>query len=112
MLEIVVTALATLFTTIGPFDVAAAFVALTSSATPAERRSYAVRGTLIATVILGVFALTGDFILSSFGISMAPARPDVHESIQSTATGIADKPIGLLARFRLSKRDKTLPLKT
>ena len=74
MLEIVGIALATLFTTIGPFDVATAFAALTSSATPAERRSYAIRGTLIATVILGIFALTGDFILTSFGISMAALR--------------------------------------
>ena len=44
-------ALATLFTTIGPFDVAAVFAALTSQATPTERRSYAVRGILIASVI-------------------------------------------------------------
>jgi multiple antibiotic resistance protein len=47
---------------------------LTSSATPAERRSYAVHGILIASVILGVFALTGDFLLTSFGISMAALR--------------------------------------
>ncbi len=74
MLETVGIALATFFTTIGPFDVAAVFAALTSSATPAERRTYAVRGIVIASVILGLFALTGDFFLSSFGISMAALR--------------------------------------
>jgi multiple antibiotic resistance protein len=74
MLEIAGIALATLFTTIGPFDVAAVFAALTSSSSPADRRSYAVRGILIASVILGVFALTGDLLLASFGISMAALR--------------------------------------
>ncbi len=74
MLEIAGIALATFFTTIGPFDVAAVFAALTSSATPSDRRSYAVRGILIASAILGVFALTGDFLLASFGISMAALR--------------------------------------
>ena len=74
MLENTGIALATLFTTIGPFDVAAVFAALTSSATPADRRSYALRGILIASVILGVFALTGDFLLASFGISMPALR--------------------------------------
>ena len=74
MLEITGIALATFFSTIGPLDVAAVFAALTTSATPAERRSYAVRGILIASVILGVFALTGDFLLAGFGISMAALR--------------------------------------
>ena len=74
MLETAGIALATFFSTIGPLDVAAVFAALTSSATPAERRSYAVRGILIASVILGIFALTGDFLLASFGISMAALR--------------------------------------
>lgn len=74
MLEIMGIALATFFSTIGPLDVAAVFAALTSSSTPAERRSYAVRGILIASVILGIFALTGDFLLAGFGISMAALR--------------------------------------
>lgn len=74
MLEIAGIALATFFSTIGPLDVAAVFAALTSSATHAERRSYAVRGILIASVILGVFALSGDFLLASFGISLAALR--------------------------------------
>lgn len=74
MLEITWIALATFFSTIGPLDVAAVFAALTTSATPDERRSYAVRGILIASAILGLFALTGDFLLAGFGISMAALR--------------------------------------
>ncbi|MDD5461764.1 MAG: MarC family protein [Methylococcales bacterium] len=74
MLEVAGIALATFFTTIGPLDIAAVFAALTSSATPAERRSYAVRGVLIASIILGLFALSGDFLLAGFGISMAALR--------------------------------------
>jgi multiple antibiotic resistance protein len=62
------------FSTIGPLDVAAVFAALTTSATPAERRSYAARGIVIASVILGVFAFSGDFLLAGFGISMAALR--------------------------------------
>lgn len=74
MLEIAGVALATLFTTIGPFDVAAVFAVLTSTATPEDKRSYAVRGILIASAILGVFALTGDILLAGFGISMPALR--------------------------------------
>jgi multiple antibiotic resistance protein len=60
MLETAGIALAIFFSTIGPLDVAAVFADLTTSATPAERRSYAVRGILIATVILVVFALRNE----------------------------------------------------
>jgi multiple antibiotic resistance protein len=74
MLEAAGIALATFFTTIGPLDIAAVFAALTSSATSAERRSYAIRGVLIASIILGLFALSGDFLLASFGISMPALR--------------------------------------
>ena len=49
-------ALATFFATVAPVDVAAMFAALTATAAPAERRSIAIRGIVIATVILLVFA--------------------------------------------------------
>lgn len=66
--------IAVLFTTVGPLDVAAVFAALTVNATACQRRDYAVRGVLIATTILLIFALTGDFLLTSLGISMAALR--------------------------------------
>jgi multiple antibiotic resistance protein len=67
-------ALATFFATIGPIDVAAMFAALTATASAAERRSIAIRGAVIATVILLVFALLGKVMLASLGISLAAMR--------------------------------------
>lgn len=67
-------ALATFFATIGPIDVAAIFAALTTSSDVAHRRSMAIRGTLIGAAILLVFALVGEALLMSFGISLAALR--------------------------------------
>lgn len=74
MLETISVSLATFFATIGPIDVAAVFAALTPRATPAQRRTIAVRGTLIATVILLAFALAGEALLRILGISLAALR--------------------------------------
>lgn len=71
MLETAALALTTFFATIGPLDVAAIFAALTVHATPGYRRAMAVRGTLIATAILLLFALTGKLLLAGLGISLA-----------------------------------------
>lgn len=74
MIETAALALATFFATIGPLDVAAIFAALTANATPRHRRSMALRGTVIATVILLLFALIGEVLLASLGISLAALR--------------------------------------
>ena len=74
MIETAGLALATFFATIGPFDVAAMFAALTASKTERERRAIAIRGTLIAVGILLSFALIGETILGSLGISLAALR--------------------------------------
>ena len=74
MIETASVALAALFATVSPIDVAAVFTALTAAATPAERRPIAIRGTLIATSILLVVALAGKFFLSGLGISLAALR--------------------------------------
>lgn len=66
--------LATFFATIGPIDVAAIFAALTSHATLQYRRKMAVRGILIAASILITFALVGEVLLTSLGISLAALR--------------------------------------
>ncbi|WP_269619313.1 MarC family protein [Zhongshania sp. BJYM1] len=66
--------LATFFATIGPIDVAAMFAALTSGVSAKKRRHTAVRGVLIAGVILLAFALLGEFILNAMGISLAALR--------------------------------------
>lgn len=74
MIETASVALATFFATIGPVDVAAMFAALTATGTAQHRRSMAIRGTLIATVILVAFALIGELLLASLGISLAALR--------------------------------------
>ncbi len=74
MIETAAIALATFFATIGPLDVAAIFAALTTSSDEAHRRSMALRGTLIGAGILVLFALVGEALLTSFGISLAALR--------------------------------------
>ena len=74
MLETATVALATFFATIGPPDVAAMYAALTASESPKRRRQMAIRGTLIAGTILIVFAIIGEFLLASLGISLAALR--------------------------------------
>lgn len=74
MIETAVVAFTALFATIGPIDVAAIFAALTSTATRAARRAMAVRGTMIATVILVTVALIGEPLLDVLGVSLAALR--------------------------------------
>ncbi len=74
MLETAVIAAATFFATIGPLDVAAMFAVMTGDYTPKERRRTALRGTVIATVILLVFALLGERMLAGLGISLPALR--------------------------------------
>ncbi len=72
MIETAGVALATLVATIGPLDVAAIFAALTAGATPQQRRSMAIRGSVMAAVILVSFALVGELLL-------ARSRPETDE---------------------------------
>ena len=74
MMETAFVAFATLFATIGPLDVAIVFASLTGDMLPARRTSTAIKGTVIATVILLFFAVFGKSVLGLFGISMAALR--------------------------------------
>jgi multiple antibiotic resistance protein len=74
MNETAIVALATFFATIGPLDIAAMFAALTAHQSAEQRRSMAVRGTLIGGGILLTFALVGETLLASLGISLAALR--------------------------------------
>lgn len=74
MQEIALVAFATFFATIGPVDVAALFAALTPRASAAQRRSMALKGVAIATGILLMFAIFGNAVLVSLGISLAAMR--------------------------------------
>lgn len=74
LFETAMVAFTTFFATIGPLDVATIYAALTPSVTLQQRRSMAIRGTVISGVILFSFALAGDFILASLGISLAALK--------------------------------------
>jgi multiple antibiotic resistance protein len=74
MLEAAAVAFTTFFVTIGPIETAAMFAAITNNRTTQHRRSMAIRGTLIATGILLIFAMLGDWLLGRLGISLAALR--------------------------------------
>lgn len=74
LLETGLVALTTFFATIGPADIAALFAALTTGHTVRERRTMALKGTLIGAMILLFFALFGEAVLSSFGITLPALR--------------------------------------
>lgn len=74
MTDTAIIAFATFFATIGPIDVAAIFAALTPHATLKRKRIMALRGTLIASAILILFALAGEWLLAALGISLAALR--------------------------------------
>ncbi|GLQ58159.1 MarC family protein [Devosia nitrariae] len=67
-------ALATLFATVGVADIAFIFAGLTKDNTPAERRTFATRGVVIAAVILFFFGIAGNVILDLFGITIPALR--------------------------------------
>ena len=71
VLEAFSVAFTTFFATIGPIDVAAMFAIFSGDLDAKERRLTAMRGVLVASVILFLFALLGEWILSILGISLA-----------------------------------------
>ncbi|MBT6117141.1 MAG: MarC family protein [Rhodospirillaceae bacterium] len=70
MTDILVFQFVTLFVMIDPVGVAALFVGIAAHIAAAERRAMAVRGVAIATVVLVTFAIVGDLLLRSMGISL------------------------------------------
>jgi multiple antibiotic resistance protein len=74
MFKTAIVAFMTLFVTVGPIDVAAMFAALTSKNTTSQRRSMAMKGSLIATTILLVFSIFGERLLGHLGISLPALR--------------------------------------
>src|SRR5262245_37133384 len=64
-------AFATFFVTIAPLKVVPVFAVLTQHGDPAYRRRMAVKGTVIAGIILLLFGIWGDDILRLLGISLS-----------------------------------------
>ncbi len=74
MSDLAALAFATLFATVSPIDVSAIFAAITVNASQRARRRMAIRGVVIATIVLGLFAVIGDWLLQALGISLAALR--------------------------------------
>lgn len=72
--ETAVLAFATLFATVSPIDVAAIYAAITLNSSVAQRRRMAVRGVVVASIVLVVFAAIGNWLLAVLGISLAALR--------------------------------------
>ncbi len=74
MLDVILHAFTTLFVVIDPLGLVPVLLALTAGMPAAERRRMALKGTLIAGVILLAFALFGDTLLGLLGIGLPAFR--------------------------------------
>jgi multiple antibiotic resistance protein len=74
MFELYISSLITFFVVIDPPGCAPIYAGLSAGATPAHRRSMAVRAVFVAAIILFVFAAFGETLLRSLGISLASFR--------------------------------------
>ena len=74
MLELFLSAFITLFVVLDPPGCAPIYAGLTTGASPAQRRSMAIRACLIAGAILLVFALFGEQLLAALHIELDSFR--------------------------------------
>jgi len=74
MMALFVSAFVTFFVVIDPPGCAPIFAGLTAGATNAHARAMAVRAVFVATLILLVFALFGEALLSALGITLESFR--------------------------------------
>ncbi len=74
MIELFISAFITFFVVIDPPGCAPIYASLTSNVPPRDRRVMAIRAILVAAVILLVFALFGEPMLSALGISLDSFR--------------------------------------
>jgi multiple antibiotic resistance protein len=70
MINVVVHAFVTLFVIVDPIAVAAIFIGLTQGGDDGYRRHMAVRGTVIAAIVLLVFAFVGQYLFLALGITL------------------------------------------
>ena len=74
MIELYLSALVTFFVVIDPPGCAPIYAGLTSGASPAARRSMAIRAVVVAAIILFAFAGVGEALLKALGVSLAAFR--------------------------------------
>jgi len=73
-LDYLKTALVTLLVTLDPAGLAPVFLGMTLGMSGAQKREVALRASLIAFAILGVFAFGGRFVMDALGISIPAFR--------------------------------------
>lgn len=71
MIETLIHAFVTLFVIVDPISVGAIFLGLSNRFTEAQRRRVALKATLIATVVLLLFAFGGEYLFRMLGISIS-----------------------------------------
>jgi multiple antibiotic resistance protein len=74
MLDLALTSAVALLVTIDPVGTGPVFAALTRDSDDAHRRRMAIKGVLIAAIILFVFAFVGEFLLHALGIGFPAFR--------------------------------------
>ena len=74
MLEFAFNSFVTLLVVVDPLGMAPIFAALTRGYAQKRKRETAVRGTILGTAILLIFALAGDVLLSALGIGIPAFR--------------------------------------
>ena len=72
--DLILNAFVTLFVTVDPIGNAPLFLGITIGLSTAERRSVALRGVIVAFIILALFAITGTSILDAMGITIDAFR--------------------------------------
>jgi multiple antibiotic resistance protein len=74
MIEFAISAFVTFFVVLDPPGMAPIFAGLTENETDAQRRRLALRGTVIAGIILIVFAFVGEWLLRMLGVTIEAFR--------------------------------------
>lgn len=74
LIETAIYAFVTFFVVLDPLGMGPIFIGLTRGETTAFRRRMAVRGTVIAGILLLIFAFAGDLLLRALGVSIAAFR--------------------------------------
>ncbi len=97
--DFLLTATVTLFVVVDPLGVIPIFASLTAGTTIRYRLTMAFRAVVIATIVMGLFALFGEALISRIGIGMPAFR---------TAGGILLFLIGLEMVFERRTRRRTI----
>jgi multiple antibiotic resistance protein len=74
MIELLSSAIFVFFVVMDPVGVLPVFIGLTQGFTSAQRRYIAIKGCIVAGIVLGLFAYFGNWFLSALGISLSAFR--------------------------------------